>query len=178
MKKSNVKSKLKNSFDAQLLKQPLKNVIIYAVYLAGGFILSLAGITSELKPLALSFVAVSKKQGCIFSTIGACLGYLALGFNEASARYFCAVIIVGAVSFLFHTLSLSHIIAIPLVSTFSACIVSGVFMNIRLGADISQYLLTLAESILTLGVTYFYFKSINANFTQLRFKALPTSDIA
>lgn len=178
MKKSNVKTKLKRHFDAQSLKQPIKNTAVYALYLVSGFILSLAGITSELKPLALSFVAVSKKQGCIFSTIGACLGYLALGFNESSARYFCAVIIVGAIAFLVQTLSLSHIIAIPLISTFSTCLISGVFMNIKLEADITQYLLTLAESILTLGVTYFYFKSINANFTQLRFKALPTSDIA
>lgn len=178
MKKNNVKTKLKHRIDAELISQPLKNIGICALYLAGGFILSLGGITSELKPLAISFVAVSKKQGCIFSTIGACLGYMALGLNENSARYFCAVIIVGAVAFLTQTLTMSHLIAIPLISSFLACLISGVFINIKMQSDFTQYLLTLAESILTLGVSYFYFKSINANFTQLRFKALPTGDIA
>ena len=48
MKKSNVKAKLKRHFDAQSLKQPKKNATVYALYLVGGFILSLAGITSEL----------------------------------------------------------------------------------------------------------------------------------
>lgn len=177
MKTKETKSQRKNKFDFSLVKQPLKNIAILGLYFLGGFILSLGTVANDLKPFAVSLVAVSKKKGYIFSAIGATLGYFLFGLDTNSARYFFAVIIVCGVALFCEILEFSHIAAIPVLASFFACLISGVLINIKMAADLNQYLLTFAESILALGSAYFYYKSINANYKQLRFKALPPSDI-
>ena len=177
MKTKDIKTQSKNKFDFSLVKQPLKNIAMFALYFFGGFILSLGTVANDLKPFAVSLVAVSKKKGYIFSAIGATLGYFLFGLDTNSARYFFAVIIVCGVALVCEILEFSHIASIPVLASFFACLISGVLINIKMAADLNQYLLTFAESILALGSAYFYYKSINANYKQLRFKALPPSDI-
>ncbi len=165
----------KLKLDSPLI-ETIKGLGIYALYFMGGFILSLGNVTGELKPFALSFVAVAKKWNCAFAALGAAIGYFIFGLDISSARYFCAIVAICAISLLCELIDAGGITP-SLISAFLTCLLSGILINIKMSSPPTEYLLTLAESILALGGAYFYYKSINANFKQLRLKALPLSDI-
>lgn len=167
---------------ADKIKNTLKNdtassIAVCAFYFVMGFLLSIGSIYGGEKPFAVALVAVSKKRRYIFSLLGAVLGYLTGGFSAESARYISAVIIAGVGALAGDAFKLNHSVIFPMVIGGIASLVTGLVMYVELGAGSNEYLALIGEAILTLGACFFYFKSLNANFKRLRFKALPVSDI-
>lgn len=168
-----VKSKIKDSIS----KEGLKQVGIYCGYFFAGLISALGGAIYDIKPFGIALVAVSKKKGYIFSAMGAILGHLAFGFSVNSIRYLCAALIAGLGAFLIELLDLYHIPPYCVAVAVFANLVTGAFVKIRTSAEAGEYILLIAEALLTAGISYFYYRAINANYRQIRFKALPINDL-
>lgn len=168
-----VKDKLKSRLDSSVLTKVMRGLF----YLAVGFLLSIGSVYGGARPFGVAFVSVSKKRMYIFSAVGSVLGYLVGGINSDSARYISAVIIVGIGAFAGDTFKLSHTPAYPMLLTLLTQLFTGVVLDFQLGAGWEDYLVLISESVLSLGASFFYFKSLNANFKRLRFRALPISDI-
>ncbi|WP_294836739.1 SpoIIE family protein phosphatase [uncultured Eubacterium sp.] len=170
--------KIKKRLEENVKSEVLKRVGIFAGYFFAGLITSFGSAVGGLKPFGVALTASARKKGYIFSAFGAVFGYLLTGFNAQNVRYMCAVILTAVGAFLIELLDAYHnplfSIAIGTVSVLS----TGIFVNIRLSAGSEAYFLLLAETMLSAGVTYCYYKAINANFRQMRFKALPISELA
>lgn len=151
-------------------------IIEAAVYFVLGFILSSCLVLKTASPFSVSLVAVSKKKNFIFSAGGSALGYMIFCPHQF-ARYAVAIIIVALGAFAISLADLKNQPALPMIISFLSLTATGMVVNVRTGAMLPQYALTLAEGILGLGGAYFFFKSINCNFRRFRFKALPVSDL-
>ncbi len=169
-----IKEKIHNK---KIDKKITDSLIAYALYFVGGFLLSLGKIANELHPLPLALISVAKKKGYIFASLGAIIGYLLLGIHAYNTRYIVAVIIVCLGAFALDMLNLCHAPALPMAISSLSCLVTGIVLAIKSYSELDIYMMLIGETILTFGATYFYFKSLNANFKRLRFKALPISDI-
>ena len=169
-----VKEKEKISF-AQL-KKPIKNVIICLLHLAAGFILGMSEVSDGIKPFGVAFVSVSKKQNIIFSSAGAILGYMTDGLTAQSGGYFAAVVITGIGSFILDMLDISEK-AVGLMCISGASITAAdLFVSARAGMLGERLLIIIAQMTACAAFSYFYFKSMNADFRNLRFRALPFDD--
>lgn len=173
MLKEKIKVKTKRVVD----KEKLKGFGICAGYLLAGFLLGMGNILENLSPFALSFVAVSKKRMYIFSGIGAVCGYLIGGITPSSARYLagCFLVILGTVAG--DVFSLYHKNWYPMLVAGLSTLVTGVFLDIKLKVNSSEYLVVIGEALLSIGVAFFYYKSLNANYSRFRLRALPISDL-
>lgn len=166
-----VKEKEKISF-AQL-KKPIKNVIVCLLHLAAGFILGMSEVSDGIKPFGVAFVSVSKKQNIIFSSAGAILGYMTDGLTAQSGGYFAAVVITGIGAFIFDMLDISEK-AVGLMCISGASITAAdLFVSARAGMLGERLLIIIAQMTACAAFSYFYFKSMNADFRNLRFRALP-----
>lgn len=169
--------KIKNRIPKITNKAIYKTIIIYVLYFLGGFLLSLGQTVRGLKPFGIAFVATSKKKGYIFSSIGAIIGYLMFGIDIISTKYFCGILLAGLGAFLLEISRLNYNPAMVASLATTSSLIPSLFVSIKAMADGEGYLVILGEAILTGAVAYFYFRSVNANFRQIRFKALPTADL-
>lgn len=161
---------------------PAKKVLIQigesALFLVMGFVFSLGSIVGNIHPFGISIVSVSKRKYFLFSSIGACLGYLVNWQNEYSIRYFSAVLLAAIGVFVGSYFDINYTPSFSMLLSFVCTAATGAFLNIRLQAPVNEYLVLFGESILSGGGAFFLYKSLNANYKRLRFKALPVSDIS
>ena len=159
------------------LKPQVKNIVTALLHMLAAFILSLGGITNEIKPFGVAFTSVSKKKDIIFSSIGAILGYLINGLNEQSGEYIASVMLAGVLSFLYQSIDIPKPAVLKIIiSPVSLCTVN-IILALKNNMFFDRLLIICAQAILSFGTSYFYYKSLNANFKNLRFRALPTSDL-
>lgn len=157
--------------------QALKRTGTAAGYFFAGLVLSLGSAIGGIKPFGVALTACAKKKGYIFSAAGATIGYLILGFEVQNIRYLCAVLLAALGAFLIDICDAYHKAIFPILTSITSLISTGIFVNIKLSEDSNAYFLLLAETMLGAGITYCYYKAQNANFKQMRFKALPTSEL-
>lgn len=158
-------------------KAIFKTISIYVLYFFGGFILSLGQTANGLKPFGISFVAISRKKGYIFSSLGAIIGYLIFGIDAVSTKYLCGILLAGLGAFLLEISELNSNPAMAVSLASISSLVPSIFVSIKTMADGEAYLVLIGEAVLTGIMAYFYYRSTNANFRQIRFKALPTTDL-
>ncbi len=170
--------KIKKKTEENVKSETLKKAGKFGAYFLAGLIISLGSAIGGIKPFGVALTAAGRKKGYIFSAAGAIIGYLLLGFNVQNVRYMCAVLLATLGAFLLDMCDLYHKPLFSIAISTTAVTATGAFVNIRLSANAQAYFLLLAEAMLTAGVTYCYYKSINANFKQMRFKALPITELA
>lgn len=169
--------KIREKIEENVKNEVLKKAGNFAVYFFAGLIISLGSAIGGIKPFGVAVTSAGRKKGYIFSAAGAIIGYLLLGFNAQSIRYMCAVLLAALGAFLIDVCDIYHKPIFPIAISTAAVLSTGTFVNIKLSADARAYFLLFAETMLTSGVTYCYYKSINANFKQMRFKALPITEL-
>lgn len=156
-------------------KRSLKiaEAVLYFIF---GFILSSCFVLKAASPFSISLISVSKKNNFIYTAVGSALGYL-LFCPENFARYAVAVIIVSLGTFGIALADLKNQPYMPMLISFLSLLSTGLVVNLKAGAMPVQYALTVAESLLALGGSFFFFRTVNCNFRRFRFKALPVSDL-
>lgn len=170
--------KIKKRLEENVKSEVLKRAGIFAGYFFAGLITSFGSAVGGLKPFGVALTASARKKGYIFSALGAVFGYLLTGFNAQNIRYMCAVILTALGAFLIELLDAYHNPLFSIIIGTVSILSTGIFVNIRLSSSSEAYFLLLAETMLSAGVTYCYYKGINANLRQMRFKALPISELA
>lgn len=169
-----VKEKLKinNSY-----KVIIKEIFARGIWLLLSFVMSFSSVVGGCCPFAISLISVSDKKNFLFSAIGAGIGYLVFCDGENAVRYFSAVIIscLGALAInLFNSKKEAYL---PMLVSFLSVLSTGIVMNIKNADVIGAYALTLGESVLALGCSFFFFRAIYCNFKRLKYKALPLTDV-
>lgn len=177
VEKMKVKERIKPKIKINVDKKVIKKFSYYIGYILAGFLLGAGKINGNCNPLAIALIAVSKKKMYIFSSIGATLGYITTGVNVYSARYLASVFLVCILAFLGEVISLYHNCAYCMANAGFSTAVTGIFINLKLANPSSSYLIVLGECLLCIGVTHFYYKSLNANYNRFRLRALPISDL-
>lgn len=155
----------------------LKQVLECGAFFLFGFVLSLGTVINNLHPFGISIVTVSRKKHFLFSAAGAVLGYLIGGINAYSARYLAATVMAALGALAATSFNLNYRPAFAMAVSFLADLSTGIVLNFKLQSVSSEYILTLGEAILACGGTFFFYKSLYANYKRLRFRALPVSDI-
>lgn len=155
----------------------IRSMGISVLHLMAAFILSIGSVSGEMKPFGVTLVAVSKSRNIIFSAVGAILGYIINGFDEQSGKYIACVMIAGIMSFLFQKADIQKIIALKISISPIAITVINSIIAIKDNEFFDRLLMICAEAVLSLGISYCYYKSLNANFKCLRFRALPAGDM-
>ncbi len=167
----------KETFTEKIKNSKPSLIFTAAAYFILGFILSSCFVLRAASPFSVSLISVSKRSSFVYSALGSAVGYL-LFCPENFARYAVAVIIVSLGTFAVSLAELKNQPYLPMLISFLSLLVTGLVVDIKTGALPMQYMLTLAESLLGLGGTFFFFKAVNCNFRRFRFKALPVSDLA
>lgn len=152
-------------------------IFVAIFYLVIGFLLGLGDVYGGIKPFGTAFVCVSRKRMYIFSAVGAIFGYLTSGLSIDSARYIASVVIAGVGALAGDGFKLNHTPVFAMLLALFANLSTGFIIKSSDGFTSSVVLTLLCEGILSLGSAFFYYKSLNANFKRLRFRALPVSDI-
>ncbi|MDE5604574.1 MAG: SpoIIE family protein phosphatase [Eubacterium sp.] len=153
-----------------------RKMIEALLYFALGFILSSCEVLKSASPFSISLISVSKKHNFIFTAIGSAFGYL-LFCSDSFARYAVAILIVSLGTFAISVADLKNQPYMPMLISFLSLLATGIVVDLKTGALPVQYGLTVAESLLGLGGSFFFFKAVNCNFRRFRFKALPVSDL-
>lgn len=164
--------------EVKIQNNAVKHLLFGLLYFIAGVLLGNSSALDDLKPFGISLVAVSKKKYFIFSSVGAVIGYIIGGLDENSIRYLVGVFIAGIGAFLVSNFDLGYKPLFPMLVSFLACASTGVVLNIHLASVGQAFILVFAESVLCAGCSFFFFKSLYANYKRLRFKALPIPDIA
>ncbi|MGN0531297.1 MAG: SpoIIE family protein phosphatase [Eubacterium sp.] len=155
----------------------LHNIIIYLGYTVEGFVLSVGKTALGCTPFGVALIAVSKRKGYLFSTLGALIGYMMGGINTYSARYLAAVVIACLGAFAAEVFELGISPSFPMTIAFLADFATGIVINLHLGAETKQYAIVLGEAILAMGGSYFLYKGLNTSLYRLKLRALPISDL-
>lgn len=155
---------------------PFGEALKRGVWLLISFVLSFSTVVNGSCPFAVSLISVSSKKNFLFSTIGAGLGYIIFCNSEAAIRYFSAVLICSLGTFAINVFNARKEAYLPMLLSSMSVLVTGIVMNIRTGANPSAYALVIGESILALGASFFFFRSVHCNMKRLKFKALPITD--
>ena len=149
-----------------------------AAFFLLGFFLSIGNLTKNLQPFGVSIISVSRGKNVFFSFLGAFLGYALGGIDVTFARYFAASVIALFGGITANIFELNERPSFPITIAFLADFLSGFVVNFRLQSSYTQYIVLLAEALLCCGTAYFFYKSVNASFKQIRFKALPFSEMS
>lgn len=162
---------LKNSHKVQI-----KEILSRGLWLLGAFVLSFSTVVGGPSPFAVSLITVSGKKNFLFSCVGAGVGYIVFCDNTSAIRYFSAVIIAGLGALAINVFNEKHKAYLPMLVSFLAVFATGLVMNLKIGAVLGAYALTLGESVLALGGTFFFFRGVHCNYKRLKYKALPITD--
>lgn len=162
---------LKNSHKVQI-----KEILSRGLWLLGAFVLSFSTVVGGPSPFAVSLITVSGKKNFLFSCVGAGVGYIVFCDNSSAIRYFSAVIIAGLGALAINVFNEKHKAYLPMLVSFLAVFATGLVMNLKTGAVLGAYALTLGESVLALGGTFFFFRGVHCNYKRLKYKALPITD--
>ena len=148
-----------------------------ALFFMSGFLLSVGSTYNNLQPFGISIISVSKGKNILFSFLGAFSGYALKGIDASFARYFAAAVIalIGAVAA--GIFDLNERPAFPVTVAFLADFLSGFIIIFKAQSSYTQYIILIAEAILCCGGAYFFYKSVNSSIKQIRFKALPFTEI-
>ncbi len=165
------KLKIKNSY-----KFILKEFAKRAVWLILAFVLSFSSVVGGSCPFAISLITVSNKKNFLFSAVGAGVGYIVFCDSTDALRYFSAVIIASLGTFAINLFNARKEIYLPMLVSFLSVASTGIVMNLRNGDIIGEYALTLGESVLALGASFFFFRAVHCNFKRLKYKALSIAD--
>ena len=156
----------------------VKALLENAAYFCLGFAFSFGSVLGELRPFGISFTACAKKKQLPFCALGAIAGAFAHGFNAVSLKCIAAILLASLFVIGSSVLDLGYSPLIAMGSAFLSAIFTGIIINLKLGANLSEYALTLGESLLSAGGAYFFYRALNANYKRLRLRALPLSDIS
>lgn len=148
-----------------------------ALWLAVSFVMSFSSVLGGICPFAISLISVSSKKNFLFSAVGAGLGYIVFCRGESAVRYFSAVLIASLGAFAINIFKGRKTAFLPMLISFLSLLSTGFVMNVRSGAGAGEYALTLGESILAMGSSFFFYKTVNCNIKRLKFKALPITDL-
>lgn len=162
---------LKNSHKVQI-----KEILSRGLWLLGAFVLSFSTVVGGPSPFAVSLITVSGKKNFLFSCVGAGVGYIVFCDNTSAIRYFSAVIIAGLGALAINVFNEKHKAYLPMLVSLLAVFATGLVMNLKTGAVLGAYALTLGESVLALGGTFFFFRGVHCNYKRLKYKALPITD--
>lgn len=162
---------LKNSHKVQI-----KEILSRGLWLLGAFVLSFSTVVGGPSPFAVSLITVSGKKNFLFSCVGAGVGYIVFCDNTSAIRYFSAVIIAGLGALAINVFNEKHKAYLPMLVSFLAVFATGLVMNLKTRAVLGAYALTLGESVLALGGTFFFFRGVHCNYKRLKYKALPITD--
>ena len=170
----NVKNKIK------IPKKNLKNIILYSKRVLWGviaFLLCFSSVVGGCCPFAVSLVSVSGKKNFLFACVGASLGYIVFCSSENAIRYVSAVVIctLGTAALIFFKVRRETYLSM-LISCLSV-LSTGIVMNVKSGSTLGEYAITLGESILALGSTFFFYRAANCSLKRLKLKALPVTDL-
>lgn len=165
------KINIKNSHKVQI-----KEVLKRALWLVLSFVLSFSTVVGGSSPFAVSLITVSSRKNFLFSAVGAGLGYIIFSDNSSAVRYFSAVLISALGTLAVNIFDEKHKVHMPMLVSFLSVFATGFVMNFRGGAVISAYALTLGESVLAAGGTFFFFRGLHCNYKRLKYKALPVTD--
>ncbi len=155
-----------------------KQIAEYTVFTVIGFLFGCGSVLGELHPFGISIVAVSKRKHFLFTAAGAAAGTLIYGLNAYTARYITALLIAALCAFGISALRLGGEPLAAVVSAFGAALITGLIIDVKLSENVSGYVLTLAESILCAGGTYFFYRVLHSDYRRLRFSALAYDETA
>ncbi len=152
--------------------------LLCAAYFAAGLALSFGRVIGDVTPFGISLTAASPKRYFPFAAAGAFAGTLIGGVNAASARYLAGIsmALIGALAAA--AFELYHRPAFVMTVAFLSDFASGTVLCLNLGSSFGDYVLVASEAVLCSGGTYFFYRSINANYKRLRLRALPLSDVS
>ena len=155
-----------------------KGYIYQILFFVLGFVFGLCRVAGDISPFGVAVCAASPKRIFPFAAAGAALGCLIGGVDASSARYLAAVVMTVIGSFAAAAFDLYHKPAFVMGVAFLADLASGLVLCIRLGEPLGGYVLVLSEAVLCAGGTYFFYRSINADYKRMRLRALPISDLS
>lgn len=146
-------------------------------YFALGLLMSMGNVTKSLQPFGISIISVSKGKNAFFSFTGAFLGYAIGGIDASFAKYFAASAVAFAGALAASAFELNERPAFPMTVAFLSVFASGFIMNFKMHSIYTEYIVLIGEALLCCGGAYFFFRSVNSSYKQLRFRALPAGDI-
>lgn len=171
---------IKNSFHKiKLTNRKRESIILYAKRLGWGalsFLLCISAENGTGRPFAVSLIAASGRGNILFAAIGAALGYICFCSAETAIGYFSAVIIctLGTLCVDFFKVKKEAWLAM-LISSLSV-LSAGLVTNARFSANAASYALTLAEAVLSLACSFFFYRAVNCNIKRIRLGALSLTD--
>lgn len=140
------------------------------------FVLSFSSVVGGSCPFAVSLISVSNKKNFLFSAFGAGLGYIVFCDSDNAVRYFSAVIISTLGTLAINMFNARKEIYLPMLVSCLSVFSTGIVMNIKNDAVIGAYALTFGESVLALGASFFFFRTVHCNLKRLKYKALALTD--
>lgn len=170
----NVKDKIKISN---------KKSKIIAVYLKRtlwgmlAFLLCFSSVSGGCCPFSVSLIAVSGKKNFLFAFVGSIIGYIVFCSGDDAIRYVSAAIICTLGTFAIIFFKVRREAYLPMLISCLSVLSTGLVMNVKSGSTAGGYALTIGESILALGSTFFFFRAANCSVKRLKLKALPVTDL-
>lgn len=168
-----VKEKLKINNSYKLI---FKGIAKRSIWFVLSFILSFSSVVGGSCPFAISLITVSSKKNFLFSAVGAGIGYIVFCDNDDAIRYFSAVIISALGTLAINLFNSRKEVYLPMLVSFLSVLSTGIVMNIKNEEVIGAYALTIGESVLALGASFFFFRTAHCNLKRLKYKALPVTD--
>lgn len=165
------KFKIKNSY-----KHIIKDIAGRGVWFILSFVLSFSSVVGGSCPFAISLITVSSKKNFLFSAVGAGIGYIVFCDSDDAIRYFSAVIISALGTLAINLFNSRKEIYLPMLVSLLSVMSTGIVMNIKNSDVAGAYALTIGESILALGASFFFFRAAHCNLKRLKYKALPITD--
>lgn len=155
-----------------------KQYVMFAVYFASGFVLSLGRVAGDVTPFGVSFTAAAPKKFFPFAAAGAAAGCLVSGISSHSARYLfgIAMALLGSLAAAAFELYKNPLFVMSV--AFASDFLSGSVLWLRQSGTAEDFVIVLSEAVLCGGGTYFFYRSINSDYRRFRFKALPLSDVS
>lgn len=157
-------------------KKQTKNILEAIGYFAAALLLSRNFVLQYASPFAVSFITASRKKNYFYSALGSALGYL-IFCPEGFARYIAAVTIVLLGTLAADAANARSEASLSMGMAFLSLLATGLVVDIKTGGSTADYALTLAESILGAGGSFFFFRALGCDLRRLRFRAVSVSDL-
>ncbi|MGN1203369.1 MAG: SpoIIE family protein phosphatase [Eubacterium sp.] len=168
-----LKKKIKINNSHKLI---FKEIAKRGIWFVLAFVLSFSSVVGGSCPFAVSLITVSSRKNFLFSAVGAGLGYIIFCSSTDAIRYFSAVLIAALGTLAINLFNSRKEIFLPMLVSFLSVLSTGIVMNIRSNDVIGEYALTVGESVLALGASFFFFRAVHCNLKRLKYKALSLTD--